>query len=422
MFAFVDETGNTGGNLFDEDQPLFLTAALITRSDFDKARKHQFDAILADAQLKCLHAAELGFGGLEQIADPLLKLLKKADARFFVSRVEKRYLLATKFFDTFFDSGENPAVPWQAYNIRPLRLILAFKVAHLVDETVARMFWQMLMERSENRARALIPDICTAVIDRTDRLPDARSQEVIRDALSWLKDHPEALDFYQTGRQAKNGHMPNSVAFTNLLEGLEALSKKWDRSVRLIRHDRQSQFEKTLANWHELFSNAAPDPIQLPGETRVMRMVHGSDFAVTASEDSPGIQVADTILWLFKQFLAGKVIPKNSANLLTFVMKKGMQNDFSFEGVERAMLEQFGPMMQTEMTEDDLVRAKELQAHYEQVRLDNIAAYDRDGLMPFERQGSADRLKRQEPDIDKQMAAARKVMATRKRALRELAK
>ncbi|MFT6475051.1 DUF3800 domain-containing protein [Qipengyuania profunda] len=392
MYAFVDETGNTGGNLFDEDQPLFLTAALITRSDFDRSKARQFDKILADANLSGIHATELGVGGIEPIAGPVLKLLKAADARFFISRVEKRYLLATKFFDTFFDSGENPAVPWHAYNVRPLRLILAFKVASLVDETVAQLFWKMLMERSEARARALIPEICAAVLARIDRLPDARSREIVTDALQWTRDHPEGLDFYQTGREAKNGHMPNSVAFTNLLEGLEALSKKWDRPVRLIRHDRQSQFERTLAHWHQLFSNALPDPIHLPGETRVLRQVPGSDFEISASEHSPGIQVADLILWLFKRFLEGKDIPYESGRLLSFAMKRGMQNDFSFDGVENAMLEQFGDALNSDPSPEHLEKAREIQAHYEQLRLDNIAAYDRDGLMPFERQATSSRL------------------------------
>jgi Protein of unknown function (DUF3800) len=389
MYAFVDETGNTGGNLFDEDQPLFLTAALITKTDFDKSHKAAFERICAQTEGRRLHAAELGFGGIEEVAPQILKLLKAADARFFISRVEKRYLLATKFFDTFFDSGENPAVPWQTYNIRPLRLILAFKVAYLLDGEVAQMFWKMLMEKSEARARAMIPEICQAVIDRVHYLPDARSQEVISEALAWSRDHPEGLDFYQAGRQAKKGHMPNVVAFTNLLEGLETLSSKWKRPVRLIRHDRQSQFEATLAEWHQLISNALPDPIHLPGETRVLRKVHNSDFEVSASDQSPGIQVADLILWLFKQFLSGKNMSYHCAKLLNFAMSRGMQTDFSFKGVEQAMLERFGSMMKSDISDEQLAKARELQDHYETIRLDNIAAYDRDGLMPFERQAKA---------------------------------
>ncbi|MFM7376735.1 MAG: hypothetical protein ACKO1O_01165, partial [Erythrobacter sp.] len=318
----MDETGNTGGNLFDSDQPLFLTAALVTRSDFDKSHKQAFDSICAQVDAEWLHAADLGFAGIEEVAPPLLKLLKAADARFFISRVEKRYLLATKFFDTFFDSGENPAVPWHVYNIRPLRLILAFKVASLLDHDVARLFWTMLMERSESRARAMIPEICQAMIDRVQHLPDARSQQVISEALTWSKAHPEGLDFYQAGRQAKNGHMPNMVAFANLLDGLEALSIKWKRPVRLIRHDRQSQFEGTLTEWHQLFSNALPYQMHLPGETRVLRKVPNSDFEVYASDISPGIQVDDIILWLFKQFLSGKDFPYHCAKILNFAMRR----------------------------------------------------------------------------------------------------
>ncbi len=74
MYAFVDETGNTGGNLFDEDQPLFLTAALITRSDFDRSKARQCDKIRADANLSGIHATELGGGGIEPIAGPARKL------------------------------------------------------------------------------------------------------------------------------------------------------------------------------------------------------------------------------------------------------------------------------------------------------------------------------------------------------------
>jgi hypothetical protein len=82
MYAFVDETGNTGGNLFDADQPVFLTAALITRSDFDKSHRVAFESICERTEGGKLHASELGFGGIEQIAGQTLKLLKAADARF----------------------------------------------------------------------------------------------------------------------------------------------------------------------------------------------------------------------------------------------------------------------------------------------------------------------------------------------------
>ena len=207
--------------------------------------------------------------------------------------------------------------------------MLAFKVAYLLDEEIVRQFWSMLLERSKIRAHGLIPGICEALIARVSKVHDQRSQQIITDALTWCRDHPEALDFHSASRQAKNGHMPNMVAFTNLLDGLEKLSKSWKRKIKRITHDRQSQFEATLAEWHQMMSNAPPDKIEMLGEAYALQKVAGSDFTVVASCESAGIQIIDLILWLFKRFVEGKVVPFHSARLLNYVMKKSWQSDFS---------------------------------------------------------------------------------------------
>lgn len=50
-----------------------------------------------------LHGNEYGIGKIEDIADGLLTIFKKADVRFFVARAEKKYIAVTKLFDTLFD-------------------------------------------------------------------------------------------------------------------------------------------------------------------------------------------------------------------------------------------------------------------------------------------------------------------------------
>ncbi|WP_282092824.1 hypothetical protein [Epibacterium ulvae] len=109
MFAYVDETGNTGKNIFDSAQPDFFTGALITKTDFDVLHGKRLHSIALRAGVPALHASVVGVGPIEKAASDVLRLLKKVDARFFISRVEKKYLLATKVYDVFFDSGENPA-------------------------------------------------------------------------------------------------------------------------------------------------------------------------------------------------------------------------------------------------------------------------------------------------------------------------
>lgn len=264
-------------------------------------------------------------------------------------------------------------------------MILCFKVATLITEKIAHDFWDMLMARNEKMAREKIPGICGDLLERVNLLADAGSRKVVFETLVWSRDHPEALDIFISGRQAKNGHMPNLVAFGNLLDGLEGFSKRWRRPLKKIIHDRQSQFESSLAEWHRLFSNASDEPIHRPGETIVFQKVAGSSFGVSASNESAGIQIADLILWLYRRHLSGKELPRVSSQLLNYVFRKGYHCDFSFNGVGRQVEEQYQQIMAKEVTPEMEQKAKELIADRERHRQHLIAAYEEDGLMPYER-------------------------------------
>lgn len=388
MYAFVDETGNTGSNLFDEEQPDFFTGALVTKENFDDLHEKTVQAICRRNGFDSLHASVLGFGPIEKVAPDILRLLKKVDARFFISRVEKRYLLSTKVFDTFFDSGENPAASWVGYNIRSLRLVLCFKVATLLTDEIAREFWSMLMARNEKDARVKIPEICNSILERVPLLQDQRAQELVTETLTWSRGHPEALDIFIARRQAKNGHMPNMVAFANLIEGLEGFSKMWKRPLKKIVHDRQSQFEGTLAEYHRLVSTASDEPIQIPGETVVIQKVAGSTFEISSSDSSPGIQIADLVLWLFRQFLAKKYIPAGAAGILGYAFKNGYQSDFSFQGAEEQIEKQYIEIMAKDISPAEMEAGQHILAKNEKRKQEMIALYEEDGLMPYERSHS----------------------------------
>ncbi len=386
MYAFVDETGNTGKNVFDSKQPDFFTGAFVTNSNFDILHANTLRDICQRNGFNFLHASALGFEPIERSAPDVLSLLKRADARFIVSRVEKKYLVATKVFDTFFDSGENPAASWHVYNIKFLKLVLCFKVATLLTQEISRDFWDMLMARTEKEARSKIPEICDSILARVPLVVDQRSRDLITEALSWSRSHPEALDIFINRRQAKNGHMPNMVAFANLLEGLERLSKRRKRPLKKIVHDRQSQFESSLAEWHRMFSNASHEPIHRPGEAYVLQRVAGSTFEVSASDDSAGIQIADLMLWLVRQLLSDNKIPENSALLLRYILKRGYQNDFSFKGVGDLLQKQYTEVMAADLSLEELEAGQRILARQEQRKKQLIELYEDDGLMPYQRE------------------------------------
>jgi hypothetical protein len=194
MYAYVDETGNTGNRIFDRNQPLFITAAMMTRGNFDLLRNTSVAAIAKKAGVQALHAKELGIGKVEDIAPDLLKLVKAAGARFFLSRLEKRYLAATKVMDTYFDCGENLAVPWQMYSLRPLRLLLTFKLArYVLTEDVAQTVWECLTAKKEGTSITLFVEAAKAMLGNAHYLPDAQSRQVVTEAMQWAIDNPENL-------------------------------------------------------------------------------------------------------------------------------------------------------------------------------------------------------------------------------------
>lgn len=386
LFAYVDESGNTGKNIFDVAQPDFFTAALVTKGDFDMHYGAQVAALAEPFGAKAIHANVLGLGRLETIADALLDVLFAADAHFFVSRVEKRYLLATKMFDVLFDSGENAAIAWHNYNLRPLKIILAFKLAGIIDEEVAREFWAFILITRRDEATKRLPPLCEKLKARLGRIPDARSREVLGEGLDWVIKHPECVHVVQVEQKAaKQGHFPNLVAFSNLLRGLDEHARTRKKTISRITHDEQSEFGKMLEYWHALHANASPEPVKWIDETWSMQLNPGSEFLIRKDEDSPGIQMADTALWLYGQSLKGKELPPACARFLWFVLERGFHSDFSFQGVHDAIMEQWGEVLFGPMEPEKLKAAKDMMEKAETARQASMSRYEVDGLAPFER-------------------------------------
>jgi hypothetical protein len=394
LYCYVDETGNTGHNLFDEMQPDFFTAALITKGDFDASYSETALKLTQSLGVDTLHGKELGVGRIEAIGDGFLELLNKSQAHFFISRVEKKYLLATKLFDSLFDSGENAGVAWHHYNLRPLRLLFAFKLALAIDEETARLFWQCILEPSETKAYEALPGICARLHGNLLEVPDHKSREVLGEGLEWARLHQIHTD-RKLSRQA---HFPNLVAFANLLDGLDHFSKLYKKRVARITHDQQAEFAKSLAAFHELFTTAAPDLVRWAGETFSLQKVVGSEFDVKADDKSAGIQVADVVLWLYSQFRKQRELPAKCTAIVQYALANGWESDFWFGGVTRIMQEKYGAILNTPITTEQEAQARELLAQAEENRLASMAQYDRDNLPPFMREAESLAAKAGEPN------------------------
>ncbi|MBI4180464.1 MAG: DUF3800 domain-containing protein [Chloroflexi bacterium] len=379
MYAYIDESGNTGKNLFDPEQPTFTYGALVTKSDFDLECAKQVADVAEELGLEGLHAAELGMGRLEPIAGRLLTILTDAGAYTTVCRVKKVDLAVAKFVDVLFDSAENRAVAWHIYNLRPLRLFNVVKIAYLLDRALLREFWEGLMESNKDEVWRRVLPVLQEVLSRIGRLPDQRSREVTGQAMKWAIDNPEAISVYSSSKALRLGHLPSMAAFPELLGSIEMLSQEWQLPVKEIKHDRQSQFGSMLEEWHSIFSTATADPLVLPfGEKHVFRRVFGSKFTVCDSKSSCGIQIVDTVLWLLRRLEMGDRLPPKCLGILEYCNRNGYCWELSLGSIVESLNEFMSQLETVPLTVAQIEQAKERLSWAEKRRLDTMNEYNRD--------------------------------------------
>jgi hypothetical protein len=125
VFAYTDESGNTGLKLFDEQQPVLLTLTLVSPCEVDSVLAPRHAEWLAALGVPRLHANELGLAKLEALADSARQFIELVDPRFILTFIHKPYFGAVKFVDTILDNGINNAVTPFHYGLRAMRLPLA---------------------------------------------------------------------------------------------------------------------------------------------------------------------------------------------------------------------------------------------------------------------------------------------------------
>ncbi len=376
MYAYIDESGNTGKNLFDKAQPLFVTAALVTKENFDVKYKPDIMQIAQILGETSLHANILGIDKIEQISQNLLEVLVKSEAKFFLSSVDKSYLATTKLIDTLFDSHDNKAVSFIQYNYRPLRLLLVANIASFITDEIAIGFWNSILESNEETAYAQFEEILKKMKSYAIFIPDERAKEIITDAIDWAIKNPKSINIHTSAKSARKGHLPNMVVFPNLLRGIDDISKQYKLPIDEVIHDRQNEFQKILEEWHGLFSNAAPDVISWPGEEEIsIQCVAESKFSISKSEDSVGIQTIDTLLWLYKRFKENKTLGKDSLSLVNYMFDNGGHHEISFDSLNMYLSEYLDDLYSKPISDQQMIAGKDLMKEMEGLRKKSMAEY-----------------------------------------------
>lgn len=380
MFFHIDESGNTGNNLFDAAQPTLSYGLLSSRTNVDVLGAKIHRAMLSKLGVQTLHAAELGTDRIEVIAPLLIELQKKMSFDFDYYFIEKPTYALVQFFEAVYDAGLNEAVAWMHY-WTPMRFFLIRLLQDLLDEDLLRRSWSLSSEKKISRRQDEVVALLSDVRERVAacRLDD-RTKEILMCPLDFGIAHPQKLDF---GTSDPKIISPNAIAFQFVATAMgRRLRKKGVKTALAITLDHQQQFNSAQLTTHEAqrmidegFKKAPSDqqafilnhPLyqHLNRQEVVDRGIPAESPVVSRSAHSIGLQIVDVYLWLTNKFLQGVALPPGANALARQFLKRASYDGVSMKGMMsrwRAFEEQL-PTFE-ELTESQMQMAAKLRENH----------------------------------------------------------
>lgn len=386
MFFYIDESGNTGNNLFDFTQPRFSYGVLSCTKNAEVLCKSMHNKILKEIGQEQIHANEIGIGGLIKIAPKLVEIQKRVKFDFDYYFIDKTTFALVMFFDAVFDAGLNEAVKWDLY-WTPLRYVIIQKLTLLFDEKLLRTSWDLCNFKKIERREADIVSLLSALKERANNsdILDKRSKELMIDAFNFGINHPLSLDF---GTDDNKMISPNAIGFQFVLAAMARRSrKKKKKNIYSIVVDRQSQFnkaqltthhyykkiaqglktaspqEKEIYTHHPLYKNFTEDEILRKG-------LPEKDITISKSCDSIGLQIVDIYLWLANKILSNTELPGELRYLWSLFDRRALIDGISLTGMGERFSQFINSMPDIEELSPELLELhkQKVEEHREKVR------------------------------------------------------
>ena len=242
---FIDESGNTGNNLFDASQPVLCYGTLSSRLNPDALAESDHSAMLRMLGVTCLHANELGFSRLTKIAPVLIGLQERFDFRFDYWYLHKPTYALSLLFDAIFDEERNAALKWDK-DCAPLALPVFHNLFRLCDEDMLKKAWSLRIAQDIDSRGGEIAALLKVLHERSRASNmDPRIKALFDAALGFGIWNSRALDFSSSDQKM---YGPNVMGFGFVLSAIGRRLREAKRKDALsIKADRQSEFNSAQA-------------------------------------------------------------------------------------------------------------------------------------------------------------------------------
>lgn len=327
VYFYVDESGHTGGNLFDVVQPIFYYGLLSSPFNLDVVARQEFEMVRKILQVRTVHSKEIGAEQLELIADVIFSMQVKYELRFDIARMVKNDHTVITFFDQVFDSGMNDATPWEYYNT-PAKYPLLFEMAKLFDDELAKLAWLARVDSDDTSSAFKLVELCKLLLKRVHLIRHERPRQVIRQSLTWAIQNAGRISYNVADLEGVKDISPNMIVFQAVLTQIsEQLAG--GKTAETIVVDRQHEFndlqQRLYALFYQIKDAEQLDRADMP--TLKLENLPNLPLTVSASEQSLGLQLVDVFLWAARRVTEGRPIGPKLSGLLN----KTEENNGIFE-------------------------------------------------------------------------------------------
>ncbi|WP_427195126.1 DUF3800 domain-containing protein [Morganella morganii] len=301
VFVYADESGHSGKNIFDERAPVYYQGAIISLGDINDALDDVISRYCKELNVPRLHSNEHKEEIVAKICDNLLCCLKKIPWQFSLCTIFKPYISPTKFVDLFFDSFDNPAIPWLWYNSDLFRHTMCLVINQLMSEDEHIQFWEAFLH--DNMPEML--QVAEKLLSRIHCIQDQRIKEVIGDGLQYAVKHPDEFTLICTnGKSAYKAQTPNMIAFSSLMSATHNFCKVHSDSVERLIHDRSDEFRGTMREYHRVFNRINQVENDYGGPVLFEEAEFNlGQFYLEKSENHSALQAVDVFLWMTQREL-----------------------------------------------------------------------------------------------------------------------
>jgi len=358
--AYIDESGNTGIELFDKKQPFFWTGTIIVK----QSAQLPFElVVLAKKFGKTeLHGNELGLGRINEISNQLIEVIESLNARFMFTRVEKSHISSMRLADALLDNVNNPAITALHYNVPFLKKTLAYYIDFMMDENDKIIFWKIHLSGNASEFRHFLTKFRNKI---SSYFPPSnqRGKQLLLDAIDWGIKNPETLltervtkpDGYNDFRSLQY-ESPNLVSISTLLHGLNYIAEEYKMKATKIVHDEQSEFGDYIKHSFSLLKRmkiVQNNQFFFPNVVESTTFL--SELEIESSTTSPFLQIIDVALWmLIQRYDKKKEIFDDAGKLMETIINRGHIYHFSSQHLEADINISYNKIMSRPISEKEL--------------------------------------------------------------------